>query len=417
MMGRKTLLLTLVLCATPAFSTTLREALVENGIEPQGLDASRLDRKIASYSSLHDAGVFVIAYFPDGGSGRVGEALSVDLRDKTQNAWRSREFRREGGEGVSGPNFGHSVTGVWRRQEFLYLDTHVNPSASYTLVLTTKLDYLTTVHGWPLAIWPDGLLIYQNSEVHFAPTHYTEISVFDPRQKRTWLIYPRKPYQPLRAQHVEKVRAAYQKRGEEWFRQNNHHGNPELFDNYLSGQVAANPSSRAVAFRIAYDNTDTWELAEKLKLQRFGLLARGLEGVPIAPRPAASAFDALAEWLNYVRRGNLQKEFLDLFRSQPALQEMLRKGLEIPERSEESWLRRFSSLDSRWESHEVWAKMREVLATPPETTEVIGILRNVDRQPDIECREILASDYEQRFGDLPLEELLTPARLKEVFGN
>jgi len=395
-------------------AATLEEVLKGRGVDTTGLGRERLARRITSFASLDAADVFLIAYYTEEGSGRLADSLHIDLQQKREARWIACELRRDESQGVI---FGGSVLEIIRSGGFLYLHTHVNPSASYTLVLRAELEYHASLNGWPLAVFPDGLLIFQNSQVHFAPTHYTEISVFDPRTKRTWLAYPRRPYQPVRLAHIAKVRAAYEKRGEKWFREHQHHGNPELFDNYRRGEAPANSATRAVAFRIAFDNTDTWEYAEKLAFERFGGLARGLQDVTISPRPAESAYGLLGDWLNHTRRGNMQNEFLALFKGAPALEEMLHQALEMGDRPEETWQHRFASLDPRWENPEVWQKLREVLAAPPETTDVIVILRNLDREENVECREILASDYEKRFGDLPLEEVLTPAHLRQLFQN
>ena len=259
--------------AGPSPAETLGEVLKGRGVDTAGLDRSRLARRITSFASLDDAEVFAIAYYPDIGSGRLGDSLYVDLLQKRGGRWISSEIQLDDAKGVI---FGGAVLEALRSGNFLYIRTHVNPSADYTLALTADLQYYAGVYGWPLAVFPDGLLIFQNSEVHFAPTHYTEISVFDPRPKRSWLIYPRKPYQPPRSEHVAKVRAAYKKRAEQWFREHNHHGDPERFDNYRRGDIATNPAARAVAYRIAFDNTDTWDYSEKLKFQRFGGLGRDL---------------------------------------------------------------------------------------------------------------------------------------------
>ncbi len=403
--------------AGPSSAETLGEVLKGRGCDTTGLDRGRLARRITSFASLDDAEVFTIAYYPDDGSGRLGDSLYIDLFNRSQRSWLSREIQRGGPEAEGREIFGGSVLGISRSRDFFYLNTHVDPSAGYTLILTADLRNFATIYGWPLAVFPDGLLIFQNSEVHFAPTHYAEVSVFDPRTKRSWLVYPRKPYEQVRLEHIAQVRAAYEKRGEEWFKAHNHHGNAELFDSFLRGEVAMNSPTRAVAFRIAYDNTDTWDYAEKLKFQRFGGLGLDLQAVAVGTRPMDGTFAMLYGWLRLIARNNLQSEFLELFKSTSAVQEMLHHALERPEAPQESWQKWFTSLDPRWQNREVWETMKKVLATPPETTDVICIVRNIDREDAVECRELLAGDYEKQFGDLPLEEVLTLERLKEVFGN
>jgi hypothetical protein len=52
--------------------------------------------------------------------------------------------------------------------------------------------------GWELAILPDERIVYHHSQIHFAPTHWLEVSVFDPTTLKEKQIYPPKPYQPVR---------------------------------------------------------------------------------------------------------------------------------------------------------------------------------------------------------------------------
>ena len=78
--------------------------------------------------------------------------------------------------------------------------------------------------------------MYQWSEVHFAPTHYAEVSLCDRGTGRDLRIYPMKPYQRTRTEHINRVRRVYS--NDEWSRAHNHHCNPELFDNFIVGDVA-----------------------------------------------------------------------------------------------------------------------------------------------------------------------------------
>lgn len=400
--------------AGPGLAETLAGVLKARAIDSSGLDRARLARRITSFASLEDAEVFVIGYYPDDGNGRLGDSLHIDLLQKRSGHWLSKEIQRDETQGAI---FGGSVLEIRRSGGFLYIRTHVNPSAAYTLVLTGDLQYHSSVYGWPLATFPDGLLIFQNSEVHFAPTHYTEISVFDPRSKRSWLIYPRRPFEVVRREHIEKVRAAYTKRGEQWFREHNHHGNPELFDSYRRGDVTANPATRAVAFSIGFDNTDTWEYSEKVKFQQFGGLYDSLRAYQLTDSLPEGLFVVLAQGLQNMQRTIGHESFLRLFEGDTELHGMLRRA--VAELGKVGALGRkdFAALDPRWEKREVWEELIRTLETPPPSTDVTVILRNIAREDAVECREILASDFEKRFGDIPLDDALAAARLKDIFGN
>jgi hypothetical protein len=397
---------------------TLGSVLARNGIPATGRQADELNRKITSYALLDDPEVFVIGYYPEEGSGLRGETLCVDLYRKKAGSWLTRRFERDATGGAEGhPAFGGSVERIFRSAGFLLLETHVNPSAAYTLVLDKDLTYRDSISGWPLAVFRNGLVVYQHSEVHFAPTHYVEVSVYSLGAKKQWLIYPRKPYQPVRQAHVEKVRAAYAKRGAEWFAAHNHHGNPELFDNFLQGEVAANEATRALAFRIGFDNTDTWDYAEKLKFQNFGGLARRLADFDVSKAPPEGIFAALGEGLVAVKSLNLQDAFLELFKADPDTQAMLRQALARPELSQPDWQRHLVGLDVRWAQPGIWKTIQTALSTPPEITDVVCVFRNLDQERNLEYREMLLDDFQKRLGDRPLSEYLEPEQLAKIFSE
>jgi hypothetical protein len=418
----------LALCATLALvvlvrpaalaADTLGSVLARNRIPATGRTLGELNRKVTSYAILDDPEVFVIGYYPEERSGQLGETLYVDLYRKRAGIWLTRGFERDTTGGAEGhPAFGGSVARIFRSAGFLLLETHVNPSAAYTLVLDEDLAYRDSISGWPLAVFRNGLVVYQHSEVHFAPTHYVEVSVYSLGAKKQWLIYPRKPYQPVRQAHVEKVRAAYAKRGAEWFAAHNHHGNPELFDNFLQGEVATNEATHALAFRIGFDNTDTWDYAEKLKFQDFGGLARRLADFDVSKALPEGIFTVLGEGLLAVQSLHLQDTFLELFKADPDTQRMFREALGSLGTPQSNWQKHLVGLDARWGRLETWRKIQATLSTPPETTDVICVFRSLEEVPNLEYREMLLDDFQKRFGDRPLSEYLEPEELSKVFAQ
>ncbi len=398
-------------------ANTLREALRGNNIPVAGRPAADLDRKITSYATYDAIDEFVIAYYPDDGSGLLGETLYVDLYRKPQSGWITRRFERNSEDGDRPTLFGGSVIGIAKAGDYFLINTHVNPSASQTLVLGRDLEYHDTFFGWAVSIFPDGLVVYQHSEVHFAPTHYVEMSVYDARTKKHRQIYPKKPYGPVRQRHVGQVRAAYQKRGEEWFKKNNHHMNPELFDNFLQGDVAADGAVHSLAFVIAFDNTDTWDYAEKLKLLNFGALIHSMEEFrTLAPVPEG-IFGVFGQGLESLAREKQQDVFLGLFKTDSETQEMIRRALASAVQPTNNWRARLLNLDARWGRPEVWKKVEATLATPPETTEVICIFRHLDQEQKWAYREWLLSDFQKKFGDQPLPEYLELEKLNKIFAD
>lgn len=406
--------LAVLLTPGPSLSETLREALTAHHLGPGDFPAAELDQKITSYAALDDPQGFLIAYYPDDGSGRLGDTLWLALLRKPERTWMRRQLRRDSDGSVT---FGGSVLGIIRVGGFLYLNTHVNPSASFTLVLDADLNYRDSIYGWLVGWFSDGLIVYQNSEVHFAPTHYVEISAYDPGQKKQWLIYPRQPYQPVRLAHIEKVRAEYQRRGDGWFREHNHHGDPELFDTFLRSEVAVNEATRSLAFRIGFDNADTWDYAEKLKSQRFGGLASSLAGYDVSKLPPEGVFVLLGQALEWNRSLNFREAFIELFKSDPEAQAIIRHTLANTGEPPSDWRQHFVSLDPRWSHPEIWQKVKAALATPPETTEVVCIIRHLDQPPNLEYREMLLTDLQKQFGDRALAECLEPETLRRIFAR
>ncbi len=395
---------------------TLRDALVRSQIPIAGRESEDLNRRITSYATLDEPKAFVIGYYLEEGSGAPAKTLYVDLYRKGETAWTTRHFEREeAGEAEGRPVFGSSVVRITRCADSFLLETHVNPSAAYTLVLGDDLAYRDSIYGWPLAVFRQGLVIYQHSEVHFAPTHYVEVSVYDVSTKKRWLIYPRKPYSPVRESQIEKVRAEYARRGVDWFKNHNHPGNPELFDTFLQGEVAANEATHSLAFRIAFDNTDTWDYPEKLKFQNFGGLARRLADFDVSKAPPEDIFSVLGQGLLAVKSMNLQDTFLEVFRADSETQAMLRQELASSEASPSDWRKHFVDLDARWARPETWRKIQAALSTPPPITDVICVFRNMDREGSSEYREMLLEDLQKEFGDRPLSEYLEAEELNRIF--
>jgi len=142
------------------------------------------------------------------------------------------------------------------RERYARIPYHINPSAETLFVFSRNLKLVAELSGWELALLPDESVIYQRSQVHFAPTHSVELSIFNPDTRQDVQIYPPKPYQPVRRTFIERVALDYKRRGEEWFAKNNHHMNPEMFDSSLIGNVAVDVRSKAISFRVKYGDPE-----------------------------------------------------------------------------------------------------------------------------------------------------------------
>jgi hypothetical protein len=158
-----------------------------------------------------------------------------------------------------------SLMAVIESDRFYFINTHINPSSGWTLILTRDLALSDALGGWVVATYPDDTILYHPSQIHFAPTHFTEINVYDPDTRIDKHIFPQKPYQPLWLDHMEKVGRVYEQLAENgWCMQQNHHCNPEWFWNTL-GEVAVNDQTDSLAFVI------TFTVASEPELQAAGL--------------------------------------------------------------------------------------------------------------------------------------------------
>jgi len=231
-------------------SRTLRAILVAEAIEPRGLADADLDRRITSFAYENGARSFTIGYYLDTGP-KLPDDLEVRLFDKTRGAWSykalgTRDEKRLG-----------SVMKVQHVGPFIYIDTHMNPSAGNVVVLTPDLERVATLYGWMTAVLGDGSALFTKSQVHFAPTHPFELGFFDAKTRVTHDVYPVPPYQPARRAYIARVREAYAaltRRDPGWQARLNHHGDPEQFDSRLAEPpgIAIVPGTRRFSFVVEF---------------------------------------------------------------------------------------------------------------------------------------------------------------------
>jgi hypothetical protein len=248
-----------LLASAAASVETLTHVLQRRGLTVSGQAIPNLDKPITGYEILDDEALFLIAYYVYDGSGLLREPLVVTRFDRLAQTWRSAEILRRDARAGPVDCFG-SVTAIRPSVHGFYVGTHRNPSAGCTIVLTHDLAVQTTLYGWLLNVFGDGTVVYHNSQLHFAPTRYAEMSIYHPQRSSRVKIYPMKPYQRIRTEHINKVRTIY--RDDNWCRLRNHHCDPERFDNFLAGSVEINNTTGALAFVIKFDNT-VWQRRTK----------------------------------------------------------------------------------------------------------------------------------------------------------
>lgn len=137
-------------------------------------------------------------------------------------------------------------------RRYVLVGVHLNPSAASLLVFSSDFTPLRELYGWELLTLPSEAIVYHQSQVHFAPTHVLEISVFDPATMLDRQIYPPASPAPVRLNFIERVAKAYRARGEDWFRLNNHHMNPSKFDSSLSGPITLNERAGTMTFPVGF---------------------------------------------------------------------------------------------------------------------------------------------------------------------
>ena len=237
-------LLTLILFLQSP-TTTLRDIINEKhlGVDPQ-LPASVLNTRVESYLIDGDATNEVVIAFLEP-SARKSHVVRLDL---VTGKWAHADISE-----ATAPS--NSLIQIRRTQRHIYLDTHINPSAGRLVVLSDELKLIGAFDGWSLQVLPDESVVYHRNQVHFAPTHSLEVSVFNPGTQKDQQIYPPKPNQPVRTGFIQRVTEAYKQRGEAWFRDHNHHMNPELFDSSLLSTIAVDASSKTMTFPVRFGDS------------------------------------------------------------------------------------------------------------------------------------------------------------------
>jgi hypothetical protein len=256
------LLAALGLLGRPAFADTgtetLRELLAREHIDFQVSHGEDLERRAIDGGVLDTPETRIVATYVLEGN-RESDRLYVFRQAKPQGSWRAAEVRWPESSDTSCQ--GGSIIKIRAVNGFLYLDGHVTPSASCTMVLTESLTLHDTLLGWPVAYFRDGRVVYQHSEPHFAPTHYAELSIYDPVSRRSRKIYPPSPATPLRRQYIEKTRTAYARCCADHppadcggaFAVHNHHCDPELFENSID-KVTVNDAGDSLTFKARFED-------------------------------------------------------------------------------------------------------------------------------------------------------------------
>jgi len=243
----------LVLLAGPASAETLAEVLEAKALAPPREVLPFLDHAVESSSVLEGPRDVVVVFALAGSDEPELRAIRLD---RASGRWTTGAISL-----ARARTAGAEVAGAWCRRGLaierfpagFLVRAHVNPSAECTIAVGWDLAVRGVLGGWPVIALPDGRIVYQRNQVHFAAVHPVELGLWDPWSGAGGdvALYPREPYQAVRRAHVARMRAVYT---EVWCRPRNHPCDPDRFDERLVGDVVTDARGDALAFVVAWED-------------------------------------------------------------------------------------------------------------------------------------------------------------------
>ncbi|HKS07650.1 MAG TPA: hypothetical protein VJR92_15215 [Gemmatimonadaceae bacterium] len=267
----------LVAQASAAQAPTFGAVLSEARVNTRFLDSAELKRAFSS-GTIENAPYAFFAAFYDVTGSALPDTLRVYALDKLTREWTVAALpRKQRVERDTAFELG-AVMRIRHTTSQIYIDTHISPSAGAILVLARQdLRVRKTLYGWSLALLADEVLLYHRSMVHFAPTHSAELWRYDPRTGSDSKLVPLRPPESIRERYVRLVRTIWSNIGEDWFRKNNHHMDPERFDNVLRDSIVVSESGRTFAGIFVWGGGIG---TAKTPLVEIALHCRAPEGAP-----------------------------------------------------------------------------------------------------------------------------------------
>lgn len=398
---------------------TLQQLLIKDNIRHDQVAIKNLEREIHGYSILNDPNYFCAAYYLYDDPNLWNRQFYFVLLDKGQDKWIQRTLELKEIRGDKPYLWPNSINNINYSKKYFYLDTHLTPSAGYLILLHKDLSFADGLYGWLEAVFTEDSIIYHNSQVHFAPTHYAELSLYNISTKVDRKIYPMKPYLQVRLSHISKVKAAYERKGEDWFRIHNHHMNPELFNNSIASNVIVNNQTRSFAFVVKYDNTDYMSDEAVLKLKGFSELRQRLKQKKIENPLSNELFTSLHDDLMKAKRIGNPESVIDLFNENVELKAMVTAVLKSEDnRYDINWKQDMISMDANWDNLEVWNQLAITIHAKEENyTEVLYIYRQDNKTDKLDYKEILLEEAKRVYGDVPLSKYLESDLLQRIFDN
>lgn len=257
-----------------AGDATIGAVLRETGIALKpDLPASLQHEIVTNGAEMSDDRDFIYAgWSMNGGHFGTLHVLAVDRRT---GVWKHRTYKG-GDTGDDAALVGGSILDVRASRRFIGLDMHHSPSAGTTWVLRRDLSRAGVFYGWIKEWLPNDLMVYEHSQIHFAPTHALEVAIYDPVAARSSSIYPVAGGSEVRRAFVARVKTRWGALGEDWFRTHNHHGDPERFDS-SSGRFVVDWHSRAMAFEVRFEDYTATSDGRSAETERIIATCDGLE--------------------------------------------------------------------------------------------------------------------------------------------
>ncbi|OGF50594.1 MAG: hypothetical protein A2231_01175 [Candidatus Firestonebacteria bacterium RIFOXYA2_FULL_40_8] len=246
--------------------------LLSNVVEKSDIPSRGLKEPqmvITSFSELNNDDIYLIAYYKlQKGEMCLERNIYLSLYDKKTKTWKENNIK----DIDSG-----SITNIQRFEKNIFgLYLHSNPSAGIAVIIDKDLKNINGVPGQVLCLMND-IIIYCGNEIHFAPTHYTQIFAKDLRQKPGWetkiygkqtitnptkgvKIFPKAPFGKTREKFMARVKDCYDK----FLSANpggiNHYFDPEKFNCYLKSEKFCNNETNSMYLEIVYDKEHFAEL-------------------------------------------------------------------------------------------------------------------------------------------------------------
>jgi hypothetical protein len=233
----------------------LGDILAGCGCLVPGMPASLLDKPVADYKQLLDEQGFVIAF-------RMSPANDADVVDvvagnAAAGRWKHVQLPVER-ESTEPRQLAGAVWSVRRAPPYTLVGLRVAIDGIATSILSADLTRVGATYGVVHGVLPNGLVLYEPAQRHFAPTHYVRLTVLELASGLEREVYPVKPYDRVRRDMIRRERARYTSLGARWCRESGHHCDPELFDSAIPGSERAivNEMTKAVSLRVVYGDGD-----------------------------------------------------------------------------------------------------------------------------------------------------------------